>query len=152
MDTLEDLKNQFLTEQQDELSHAGVKGMKWGRRKAEVIGTSTRSNPQGDGKNAVTGFFDRPNAAKALLLGSYGKKSSYTDPVALTNRKTAGKLRIAAALASVGSVTLAVAGKNSAGAQAVSGILSTGGSLVSIASIAKGTQAAYQEKSARNAA
>lgn len=86
--TFEDQRSQFL-------EHYGKKGMRWGHRKAADSGGSS----SGDKK----GFFDKPSGAKALLLGSYGKKSAYTDPQALKARTVAGHLRTVDVIASVGS-------------------------------------------------
>lgn len=45
-DTLSELKSQFLTDQgaEDELRHVGVKGMRWGHRKAESSDSSGSSD------------------------------------------------------------------------------------------------------------
>lgn len=120
------------------LSHYGVPGMHWGSRKAS--GGSTGSQK---------GFFNNPSVAKAVVLGSYGKKSSYTNPAALATRKTAGKLRIVAALASVGSNLISTAGRGNSGAQAVAGVLGLGAGGVALASIIKGAEGASMERNSR---
>lgn len=81
------LVHEGLTE--NELQHFGVKGMRWGKTGAGKAGQSPNS------------FFNKPTAAKAVILGSYGKKSAYTNPAALQIRKNAGKLRIAGLSAAV---------------------------------------------------
>ena len=119
----------------DVLAHHGVKGMKWGQtRKAGA---------------AQKGFFNKPSAAKAILLGSYGKKSSYTNPQALAVRKQAGRLRIAAAITGVGSQLISAASRGNAGGQLVAGVLGTAASGVTIASVIKGAQGASMERFSR---
>jgi len=124
---------------QDELAHYGKKGMKWGQTKAGAAGGSPNS------------FFNKPSVAKAIVLGSYGKKSAYTNPAALAQRKTAGKLRIAAVLGSVGgSVISQIGSKNgNVGLTAAGGILSAGAGLVGVASLVKGVQGAHEESLSR---
>lgn len=118
------------------LEHHGVAGMKWGKHKS--AGSSAGSSAP-----KKKGFFDKPTAAKALILGSYGKKSAYTNPEALALRKQAGKLRIASALVGVGSTAISQIGKNSAGAQAVGSILNFGAGAVNLASLVQGAKGAH---------
>ena len=121
----------------DFLEHIGVKGMKWGKRKSG-----------GSGRNKEN-FFSKPSVAKAALLGSYGSKSSYTNPAALANRQKAGKLRIAAILTGVGAMALSKAGQNNQGAQVVSGLLRVTSTGVGIGSVVVGTIGASQESQSR---
>lgn len=123
------------------LEHHGVKGMKWGSHKM--------ANKGGSGGGSQKGFFNNPSAAKAILVGSYGKKSAYTNPKALEMRKQAGRLRVAGILGTVGASAIAAAGKGNVGAQAVSGVLNLGASGVLVASLIKGASGASIERASR---
>lgn len=121
------------------LEHIGVKGMKWGKRKA--------SGTNGGKDN----FFSKPSVAKAALLGSYGSKSAYTNPAALANRTKAGKLRVATILTGVGAMAVSKIGQNNQGAQVVSGLLRVTSTGLGIGSVVVGTIGASQESQARKA-
>jgi 2'-5' RNA ligase len=126
----------------NDLAHHGVPGMKWGKH--------TKAGSSGGSGAPKKGFFDKPSAAKAIVLGSFGKKSAYTNPEALHLRKQAGKLRIASVLANVGSQAIGRLGQGNAGAQAVSTVLGLGAGAVGVASIVKGAQgASMQQHSSR---
>jgi hypothetical protein len=126
----------------DVLAHHGVKGMKWGSHaKAKAANGLTGSQQRG--------FFNKPSAAKAIVLGSYGSKSSYTNPQALALRKQAGRLRIAAVLTGAGANLIGNASRGNVGGQAVSAILGTAAGGVQLASLVKGAQGASLERFSR---
>lgn len=129
----------------NQLAHHGVPGMKWGKHKG-AGSSSSPSRPQ-----KTTGFFNNPTVAKSIVLGSFGKKRSYTNPAALQLRKSAGRLRIASALTAVGSNAVGVLGKNNGGAQAVSLLLGYGAGGLSVASVVQGAKGAHQEQMSRAA-
>ena len=123
------------------LEHAGVKGMKWGKRKAV--------DPAAGPKN--------PSYARAALLGAVGNgKGRFTDPKALKQRSVAGKLfvtSIASNLASTGLKALAEGSSNSsvkAGAGIASSILSTAGGAAGLGSLGLGIASVTTERAARN--
>lgn len=148
MTDLDELKRQFLEEleEQDELTHHGVPGMKWGKHKSAGSSSSSSSAPK------KPGFFDKPSAAKAVLTGSYGKKSSYTDPHALAVRKAAGKLRLAAVIGTAGSMAISKLAPSSSAAQITAGLVSSAAGAVSLASLISGATGAQMEKNARKSA
>lgn len=126
------------------LAHYGVLGMKWGKSKAESQVS----------KNRKPGFFDKPRVAKALILNSYGKKSSYRSQEALVLRKRAGKIRIATWLATgagtgVGLLAIKADPSTKAGLQIVAQTLSTGTSVLDITSRVVGAKGAYEENQYR---
>lgn len=139
--SLDELDGTFIESTENSLEQSGVKGMRWGKTTAGKAGQNPNS------------FLNSPSAAKAVLLGSYGKKSAYTNPAALVKRQKAGKQRIAAILLGAGSLGLsaATAGNPSAhaGASIVSGIMSTVGAGLSIASVMNGAQGAHEEQQSR---
>jgi hypothetical protein len=124
---------------EDFLEQAGVKGMKWGRRKG---GTASSAASQ-------KGFFNKPSVTKAVLVGSYGKKSSYTDPTALQNRRVAGKLRVASILTGLAAVGVSAAAKGSPDGAIVASLLQKSAAGIQVASLIKGAQGASQEQTAR---
>jgi hypothetical protein len=128
----------------DVLSHSGVPGMKWGKRKAQP--TSSGGGGGGGGK-----FFNNPSATKAILLNSYGKKSAYTDPAALAKRKKAGKLRMAAMLTSLGGNLAGnvVAKTNPVAGQAIQSLLGTAAGGLQIGATINGAMGAHEESLAR---
>lgn len=133
----------------DFLEHAGVKGMRWGHRKAGVSGGSGGSGGS-HGPKKTGGFYNNPSVAKVLVLGSYGKKSSYTNPQALAMRRKAGKLRIASMIAVAGSSAVSTLGKGNGGATAVAGILSAAGSVTGFMGAVNGVKGAHLEEMSRN--
>lgn len=144
------------TEVEEFLEHHGVLGMHWGKHKTEPTSvTPAKANPSGStGVTAKKGLFNSPTVAKAVILGSYGKKSSYTSAAALQERRTAGKLRIAAILGSVGSVALSAAaakGPMKTGIAVTSTIVSTAAGGVGLASWITGIKATNQEQQYRQA-
>jgi len=130
-----------MTDKVDEfLEHAGVKGMKWGKRKAV--------DPSAGPKN--------PSYARAALLGAVGNgKGRFSDPKALKQRSTAGKLfatSLASNLASTGLRSIAAGSNNpsvKAGAALASNILSVAGLGTGLASLATGVSSVTTERAAR---
>lgn len=124
----------------DYLAHYGVRGMKWGRRKARPIGD----------------FFNNPSAAKALLLGSYGRKSSYTDKKALKKRVIAGRLRIAGWSTTIAGTAISSIAQNpnlsdsaKLGTAYIGQIVGNVGKAALLAGTITGAVAANQEKKSR---
>lgn len=138
------------------LAHYGVKGMKWGQRKAsstvaEAIGLTRGKTPR-DKK----GNIKKPSYARELLIGTWANsKKRYTDPAARAQRTAAGKLFAASLvtnLAGVGLSVVAASTKNSnaaAGAQAVSQMLGGVGSITGLGSLVYGVSAARTERKSR---
>lgn len=117
-----DIDLAFAQDNSPKLSHAGVKGMKWGVRKAKPPTASV------------------PSRAKLYAYGAMGKKSSYTNKEALVKRTTAGRLRTAAIITGVAGAGIRLAGLKSgnpavsSGATIVGNILLTGGAGLGLAS------------------
>lgn len=123
------LRHEGFLSEDGELLHAGVKGMKWGQRKAQ--------------------FFNNPSAGKALLLGSYGKKSAYKNPEALKKRIAAGRFRIAALGTAAASMGIRAIGQGNPGSLLVTSLLNaTAVSLGTTGSIV-GAVGAAEERSSR---
>lgn len=124
----------------DYLEHIGVKGMKWGKSG----GGSAKS---GGGKTGGS-LFNNPSVTKAVVLGSYGKKSAYTNPAALATRKKAGQLRVISAIALAGGLAASTLGRGP-GTKAVGSMLQAGAGVVSLSSLMVGAKGIRQEQAAR---
>ena len=123
------------------LEHYGVAGMKWGKRKAVAPSTGSKN----------------PSYARAALLGAVGNgKGRFTDPKALKQRTTAGKLFVtsfATNLASTGLKSLAAGTNNPSvklGANIAGNILSVAGAGTGLASLGVGISSVTTERAARN--
>jgi hypothetical protein len=132
------LKHEGILKEDESLVHAGVKGMKWGQRKARTAASA-----------GTSGFFNKPSAAKALVVNSYGRKSSYTNARALQKRTSAGKLRIAALLTGASAVAISAVGRGNPGATVVAGLLGTTAGGLGVASVVQGTTGAALESESR---
>lgn len=130
-----------MTDNVDEfLEHAGVKGMKWGKRKA--------AEPTVGAKN--------PSYARAALLGAVGNgKSRFTDPAALKQRSAAGKLFVTSIASSLGSTALKSIAEGSnnpsvkAGAGIAANLLGLTGTVTGLTSLGLGVAAVTTERDAR---
>lgn len=142
------------TEVDDFLEHHGVKGMKWGKRKAPTI-ASAAGLTKGKKPLDKAGNLKKPSYGRELVGQWTNSKDRYTNPQALGNRTRAGKLAGSAALLSIGGTALNVVAGTSknpsvqAGAAMAGKFLGSAGSIVGTGALVTGLVAVRQERVAR---
>lgn len=164
------------------LAHYGVPGMKWGKRKANPDkyqkkadkklrdakkNYETIKNEQGrfskNSRAAAKDLIDAKALARSApsktwaVMGGLSNKNRYSDPTAIKQRASAGKLAAAGAVAGIASMgarevlnqTARSGGRAAVGALVATTILSTAGAGLGVASIVQATKAASNEQKSR---